>query len=267
MISILFPTRKRPESLRRTIVTARETAKHPIEICVYVDEDDNFSVPVLQELKVRYVVGPRIRQMTQYWNVCASFANGDILGQLNDDVIFRTHGWDEIVENFFAQAGDKLWVVHGDHLGTFDGRNFGPHPFIHRRWAEIVGYFLPPYFSSDYGDTWLNDLANALSRRKFLPFEIEHMHVAHGKAEMDETTRERLVRHKEDDPDSLYHQTIDQRVEDARKLGALMIPVRRPQVSRFFGLRSAGECPKCLSVATVYVAEGTACNACGYRYL
>jgi hypothetical protein len=220
LISVLFPTRKRPIELKRTVDSLRATATGQVDIVVYVDEDDMPSAEKARELGIECVVGPRI-VVTQCWNECLRLAKGDLLMQANDDVIFRTPGWDQMVEAEFASCEDKVLMVHGSDLGGHFEK-FGPHPFVHIRWVEALGYFIPPYFSSDYGDAWVNAIANALGRRKFLPFVVEHMHFTFKKAEIDETTRDRLERHKRDDVDRLYKELTPLRERDTQKLKRLM---------------------------------------------
>jgi hypothetical protein len=48
------------------------------------------------------------------------------------------------------------------------------------------------------------------------------MHPAAGKGEWDQTHRERIERHKTDDPAAIYQATEADRVADAEKLGAVM---------------------------------------------
>lgn len=270
MISVLCPTRKRPREFERMITSAWNTACQPhlIEIVARVDDDDH-TYGHGRTLKppegVTMIQSPRIRQITDLWNQCFAGCSGDIVMQANDDIIFRTRGWDMMVEGAFAACPDKILMVHGDHQGGYDGRMFGPHPFVHRRWVQTLGYFTPPYFSSDFGDTWINDLANALGRRLFLPFVVEHMHFTIGKSEEDQTTKDRLLHHHEDAVEQLYDSKLKERVADANRLGKVMKPPREIAETRFYGNRSAGDCPRCHGVSTVYDIDGFACNSCGYR--
>lgn len=223
MISVLIPTRQRPRELLRTIESARATATVTPEFICYVDDDDrSYDSPHFYATK--FVHGPRV-VLSNTWNKCAAAARGDIFMQGNDDIVFRTSGWDSMVEEAFAQSSDKILMVHGSDgsRGYASGEGgFGPHPFVHRRWFEILGYFTPAYFSSDYGDTWINELANAVGRRRYIPFIIEHMHYCFGKAQQDATTSERLERHSRDDVERLYKNLAPLREVDIEKLKAAM---------------------------------------------
>lgn len=226
MISVLCPSRKRPAQLRRMVESLGLALKYgAVEVIVYADADDPETVELARELRIKYHVGPRLT-MSALWDPLIPLADGDIFMQGNDDVVFRTDGWHVLVDAFFAASEDKIWMVHGSD-GTPRAEAFGPHPIVHRRWVETVGYFIPPYFSSDYGDTWVNYVADRLGRRKYLPFLVEHMHYAWGKAARDETTEERLLRHARDLPGETYNRMAPEREADVEKLRAMMIPAGR----------------------------------------
>ena len=225
MISILIPTRGRREGLLRTISSAREMANKPqdLEFVVYLDEDDAHTYDGIDGI-VR-VVGRRI-VLSNMWNKCAKAAHGDIFQQGNDDVVYRTLHWDLMVTDAFEKCPDGILLVHGND-GSGDsyasGRgDFGPHPFVSRRWVEVVGYLTPACYSSDFGDTHLNEVANALGRRRYLPFIVEHMHHIFGKAALDETTNDRLQRHSADNVAQLYGDLSFMRLVDVEKLMAEM---------------------------------------------
>lgn len=223
MISVLIPTRGRREGLARAIVSARQTAADPndLEFIVYVDEDDQATYDLFPEKNIKFIVGKRI-VLSNYWNKCAALSSGDILHQSNDDVVYQTRGWDMLVEKEFAKVPDKILMVHGDDGSgrtRQSGRGeFATHPFVSRRWYETLGYVTPPCFSSDFGDTWLNALANAIQRRISLPFTVEHRHYLFGKAPLDTTTEERLARHHNDRVWELYEDLAPLRTIDIEKL-------------------------------------------------
>ena len=122
----------------------------------------------------------------------------------------------------FELHPDRIALVHGRDGTPHDG-GFGTHCVIHARWANALGYFVPPHFSSDYNDTWLNELANQLGRRVYVPEILtEHMHYSVSKAEMDENTRDRLRRHAADSVDALYASLAARRAEDLAKLRAVI---------------------------------------------
>lgn len=187
-----------------------------IEFVVYQDSDDETRERYIKAPNIKYIIGDRI-VLSQMWNECyKAVENPEILMHAGDDLIFKTNRWDEMVQEAFIMSQDKILFVHGDDL-HWDSR-FGTHGFIHKNWVDIVGYFVPPYFSSDFNDTWLNDVANSLGRRLYLPFVTEHMHPLFKKAEYDQTHKDRLERHQRDNVGALYSSKQSEREKDGAKL-------------------------------------------------
>src|SRR5208282_2654538 len=172
MISILLPTRNRPQNLKRMVDSVRTMSTVQPEIVVYIDDDDTLSPPMAEALGLVTIIGPRII-MTDYWNKCYEKATSDIVMQMGDDVIFKTPGWDVMVEEEFAKWPDKIVLVHGDDIGN--DLQIASYPFLHRRWAEVVGYFSPPYFVSGGCDVWINAVAKFVNRRQGAPFFLEQI--------------------------------------------------------------------------------------------
>jgi len=223
-ISLLCPTRKRPEFMQRVWQSAQGLADAPdqLELIFYIDNDDPAALAQAVDMNVRdpqgvhYVVGPRI-VLSSCWNEAYKTSRGSILMHCGDDVVFRTAGWDTLVRSAFSTFPDHIVLVYGRD-GIHD-EVLGTHSFIHRDWVNQVGYFVPPYFSSDYNDTWLNDVATRIGRRLFLPdLFIEHMHFTVGKHTLDETHRDRLARHVRDQVAELYTSLESLRAADAARL-------------------------------------------------
>lgn len=232
LISILVPSRGRPDWLHRTVFSAFQRATHPkrIEVVIYLDEDDErletynmqlrFAIqPALRD-QLKLLVRPRAL-LSECWNVCAQEAKGEILMHCGDDLSFDTDGWDGMVREAFEQTPDKILFAYGNDLGPH-GETFGTHGFIHRRWMETVGYFVPPLFSSDWNDVWLNEVADALGRKKLLPFVTEHHHYTFGKSQRDQTHADREERGARDGVVELYKRTTSERKGDIRKLKSVM---------------------------------------------
>lgn len=224
-ISILVPTRGRPENIKRLYKSVCDTAfdSSQIEFVFYVDEDDKTSFDTIKSLGgIPVLVGPRII-LSKMWNECAAIARGDIMMHCGDDIIFRSQHWDKLVIEKFDESKDKILFVHGDD-GHWGGQ-FGTHGFIHKNWMDTVGYFVPPYFSSDYNDTWLNEVANIIKRRVYIPEIVtEHMHFnimdeqGRPKGALDQTHADRIQRHNEDGVEEIYKSKEVERVADVEKL-------------------------------------------------
>lgn len=162
MISILCPSRGRPDLAKKMIETAIAHSSSPVEVLLYLNDDD----PLLSEYQKLidqkyYIVGPD-RSPAYSWNLLAELSKGDILFLMGDDATFVTYGWDKIVENAFDQFPDKIACVYPYVPGIKKINN--PHFCVHRNWIKALGYFVPPHFWHWYVDTWTRVLAKEIKR-------------------------------------------------------------------------------------------------------
>lgn len=232
-ISILVPTRGRPANMTRLVESAFTRAAYPetIEVIFYIDDDDHESVDEARRLNVhlferfagtmsgapiKYVKGPRI-VLSEMWNECARQAYFDVMMHCGDDIVFQTDRWDSVVLSTFSKYPDRIVLVHG--RDGYQDERLATHSFLHRNWVNITGYFVPPYFVSDYNDTWLTEVADKLGRRAYVPeLYTEHMHPVIGKGPLDKTHEERLARHQQSDPAAIYAAKSAERDDDVAKL-------------------------------------------------
>lgn len=226
-ISLLLPTRQRPEQLTRLYESAFNTADNPemLEVVVYIDEDDG-SYDKIEFPHLVKVIGGRehdgIVNLSVMWNRCWSEATGTIFHHCGDDIVFRTQGWDTDVRNAInARPGKICFVWCNDVSPESQRHEFGTHGFVHKNWTDTIGRFVPPYYASDYNDTHFNDVSKALGVQTYLHQHItEHMHYSLGKAEIDRNTRDRLDRHAAQKPEQIYksQEKQDERQEEIEKL-------------------------------------------------
>ena len=240
LISILLPTRGRPNFMETMIFSAIDLAKdkNNLEFILNMDFDDHDSHKKLAEIHSKFnnvtgIMGTRtptgIVNLSAMWNECYRLSRGSIAMHAGDDIIFRTQDWDEVVRNKFNEYEDKIIFAYGDD-GNPDYRNednsrstFGTHGFLHRNWIHAVGYFVPPYFSSDYNDTWLNEVSRLINRDVYIDILTEHMHPSLGKHDWDTTHQERILRagnpgEGQVTPTQIYEMTKGERFKDAEKL-------------------------------------------------
>lgn len=221
MISLLTPTRNRPRNLRRLVDSVKATATNMPEIMCYVDEDDHSYVESGFP-EVTFHRAPRII-MSDMWNVLSKRTEADICMLTGDDMVFRTNGWDVEVEAAFAACPDKILLVFCQDKSKYGGQ-FATHYFVHRRWIDAIG-FTGSGFSADFCDKWMNDVADAIGRKQFLPNPvIEHLHWVWKKAKKDQTYLDNLARRERDNTPKLYADRWAERAQDIEKLLAIMDP-------------------------------------------
>jgi len=223
-ISILEPTRNRPQSVKELCESIFTTADEPnlVEVLFYFDIDDSHIPECLEyfkELSTRYadpiktIIGPRLI-LSDYPNKLVQIASSDIFLNSGDDIRYKTQGWDTSIIRAFDDYPDKLVLVYPDD-GHF-GPNFASHTALHRNWVECLGYFLPPIFDFGFADTWMFHISIIIDRKVFLPVLLEHMHYSRGKSELDNTYQEKL--NKQNFCNELYSATEYLRDQDIKKL-------------------------------------------------
>jgi glycosyl transferase/beta-hydroxylase protein BlmF len=176
-ISILCPTRERPEQVIRLIESILVNANNPelIEILFYIDQDD-VTFPNLDRFgyTVRVFQGPRT-WISNAQNFLYSHCHGEVIMTAADDMVFRTAGWDSVVSAAFESIPDKIALVYGNDLGTHAGK-IATHGFFHRNWVETLGTWVQPGRGSLW-DLWSTENARILERLIFLEdLIIEHVH-------------------------------------------------------------------------------------------
>jgi hypothetical protein len=222
MISLLVPTRGRPESMQRFCEACFTTAHHPdsIEVLFYIDSDDEVSLAymqtVAQDSRIRCVVGPRI-YLAEAWNVLCRASRYDIVMQTGDDAVFKTEGWDSRVLEEFKKFPDNIVFVYVKD-GIQNGK-VGTLNFVHKDWVHAVGYYLPPYFYTDFNDLWLTEVAKRIKRAVYLEdVFIQHLHPAVGTAILDKTHQERIQKVNQTNGWKIYKALKFKRKEDATRL-------------------------------------------------
>lgn len=218
MITLVTPSRGRPQRFMQMWQSAITTATGPIECVLYLDDDDPMreSYPTFGT----QVVGDRC-VLSEAWNRAAERASGDLLMLCADDLMFRTTGWDRFIADAASAYDDGIVLVHTNDL--FQGENLATHPVVSRAWVEAAGYFCPPYFTADFNDVWLHEVADMVGRRVWLPHVIiEHIHPVAGKTPWDQTYNEQRERKVADSMETVYERLRDERERWAERLREAM---------------------------------------------
>ena len=192
MISVLVPSRHRPELAKRLLDTINNTKKNDVEVKFYLNDND----PTIETYKKLlpesvYIIGPD--QSTCFsWNYLSTLAKHDYCMLVGDDAQFLSNHWDQHIVDFFENYEHKdkiLYVCPRDMTGK-DKRKWeknkvptdkpykitthpspigAAHFVLHKNWINTVGYFLPPQFWHWHIDNWLTKIAVRLGRAYVLP--------------------------------------------------------------------------------------------------
>jgi hypothetical protein len=177
MISLLLPTRGRPHMMRDLVAAYRNNSdnKGQNELLIYLQNDDVKLVEyvnLFKELNLKqekdfFIADPY--PTGHMWNILADKAKGDLLCLMGDDVVIETPGWDTKIEEAAKKYEDNIFVITQND-GRSNRNDLGcPHPVVHKRWKEILGFFMPPMFMHRYLDTYTMRLAKELGRYIQLP--------------------------------------------------------------------------------------------------
>ena len=163
-LSLILPTRGRVAAAERLLESVAATADRPdeIEVVLYVDADDFASHSLTHPaMRIVRLIRPQAT-MGVMTNECYAAAAGRSIMLINDDVVFKTRGWDSAFAGAFAAFPDEIALVWGNDL--FRGGRFPSHPCLSRRFCEIAGGPCPAEYIHDYIDTHIFDVFRILRR-------------------------------------------------------------------------------------------------------
>jgi hypothetical protein len=163
MISVLVPSRERPDLLARSIDSLGEGE---FEVLVRVDEDDPRLDGYSQLPGV--VVGGHYGYLGlhHYYNELADRARGDWLFLWNDDCIMETRNWIDVVRSYDG----KMAVLNPDtNHGNWE-IDMNVFPILPRKMFELMGHFS----LSPHNDSWLEFVARDAGIMVRVPISILH---------------------------------------------------------------------------------------------
>jgi hypothetical protein len=179
---VLCPSRNRPERANDAMRSARDTAADPdgFRYLVLVDEDDptlpEYRALGLDVMEVR--PGGYVSALNQAALALAD--ETDIIGAYQDDLMFRTPGWDRRVRETLATPG----MAYGDDL--LQGEHHPTALFVSTVIIKALGWLALPTIWHQWADDVWKALGQAAGCLRYMPdVVIEHIHPANGKAPMD----------------------------------------------------------------------------------
>jgi hypothetical protein len=184
LISLIVPTRGRPEGMLSFLESVRDHASAPqnIEVVMVVDQDDPESQAITFEgLSLVTVAVPPGSTMGSLNMVGYRASRGKYVMLTNDDVAVRTPGWDDKTLAAFRSFGDEIVLVHVNDM-TF-GERLCIFPFVSRRFCEFVGGICPEEYFRYRIDDHICDVFSLLAllghnRVAYLPDVVfEHQNV------------------------------------------------------------------------------------------
>ena len=243
-ISVLVPSRGRPDKLISMIKSALATAANSnrIEFCVWIDDDDSSYDSLLNsslDLPIKVLRGPRAL-LNMMYNSLLIIARGNYFLWGGDDTQFRTNSWDQLLIEGINKFQDKVGVVYVNDLGKYN-QIWATVGMVHRNWIDSFGYLFSPHMRDNGADGWITDVARQVNRCTFFDdVIIEHMQHRQGKAETDATYEDRNSSNQWNDLHGLYRL-----LRDERRREALYLSIIWPNIHIEFKYRYL--------IATIYV--------------
>lgn len=158
MITIICPTRGRPELCKRMVESALSTAEGKINIYLGIAGGTNEIYDNIKNEVQKFSVGelPTVAVSNFLADCCINNTSSKLLAMIGDDVIFSTKGWDTALLAHYNKLENKQHVYSFLDSRSNEGT---PHPIVTREYVETMGYFMPPLFLHWFADTWTVDIA------------------------------------------------------------------------------------------------------------
>lgn len=169
-VSVLLPSRRRPESLRRSVASLLDLAASPDDITILVafDPDDEQTAEIAYSLGLFPVSFPKrhgYSKLHLYYNRLAELSRSDWLLLWNDDAFMQTKHWDKVIAGFDPA---KLAVLSPSSTGV--GHSMCCFPVMSRALYQCLGHMS----FSCHVDSWLQDLAMMTGLLHRIPVDILH---------------------------------------------------------------------------------------------
>ena len=165
LLSLILPTRGRPEGLDRFLGSVVETTTrlNELEIVLVMDEDDAASLGYVSHHALRIVrtVVPPGLPMGQLNMAGYEACSGANVMLVNDDIIIQSPEWDEQVFDVIRNHPDGVYLIHVND-GIFQDR-LCTFPLVSRRYCELSNGICPPEYRRYRIDDHIYNVFNLLS--------------------------------------------------------------------------------------------------------
>lgn len=170
-----MPTRGRLERLHNMLQSYDQTTMgcgSKSEVIFRIDDDDRATMDYLILHNRRMLVGPRLNgyaSMPVFYNELAAAATGDLYMCANDDFVFRTPHWAEMLIRKAEEFPDGIFnlgvtTLNADHY---------PFGIVSRLACDAMGFYWDPRIF--WGDIFLRDVMAAFGRCVMVPeVHIDH---------------------------------------------------------------------------------------------
>ncbi len=171
LFSILIPSWKNFEHLKLVINSIQKNSTYPHQICVHLNEGDNQSIALLNELKISHSLSLENTGVCFGFNAASSLAQCEYIVMIDDDMYVAPE-WDKWLYEDIKLQKNPYWSISGsmmeragrDNKSVIVCKNYGTHP---GDFDEKL--FMEEYYSYDHTD-WCGSLwyPLVLDRKKWM---------------------------------------------------------------------------------------------------
>jgi len=215
-ITILLPTRKRVETLKKSIESLIKTSKHPdrLQFLFAVDDDDIDTINFLKTTSypnqgVLTFKPMGYENIHKYNNTLALYSHGKWLMFFNDDAIMTTQNWDTKI----MDRGSNFRVLR---VREQTSHPYAIFPIFPRDWFMLLDHI------SLHGqnDAWISEIAYSLDIMRNIDIDIIHDRADITGNNNDETFKARKYNEgNPNDPNDLHSERMQNlKIKDIQKI-------------------------------------------------
>lgn len=173
-LSILLPSRGRPENLRRALCSmlANDAMPDGTELIVGADSDDptaDWLVPTVNG-SARWMIGDSFPTLAQKVNSLAAHARGDAMMVFPNDMVVTDPTWHERVKSVIENLREDSLIY------AFVGAasEYASLPILRRSQVADLGWYAPPWFPFWFTDSWFTEIVRMSGRGYAVDLGIRH---------------------------------------------------------------------------------------------
>jgi glycosyltransferase involved in cell wall biosynthesis len=243
-ISVIVPTRNRPDQFSDFAKSLYENSEHPnhIELIALLDDDDKSYANTFAKFpEIKWIIGKR-EGLGPITTRGIKNSSGDIIFLCNDDVIVLTDKWDTKVRKAHGRRVDNVYLAGPNDMNQ--GSNLFVFPIFSRSVFNTLNQFTS-YYSGAYIDTHIFEIFASLKHFGFDRFEFlenvnfKHNHFSVTGSKPDQTYLDREKSAEE----AKFFSLVGDRLQSAENLKNLIIlndndlTIRPKTVSTFTGIK------------------------------
>jgi len=192
MISVLIPTRGRPEGFKRF----KESANAILNVGLQSDDPKRYEYNLITCFMFDNI--GLVKKTNKMLSVALSRKDADedrkddyFFGA--DDIEIITPDWKEIfskkIDELEKEHGHRLWILYGDD--GIQGEHLPTHPLMTNELCRLLGWFWPPHFKHLFTDNAIKFIGQGAGILRYVPeVKMTHHHFVNNKAPMDANYQE-----------------------------------------------------------------------------